>query len=233
MNDESKIELYISTETGYEDISYYAPESYLKKVERENILNQSDDEGVPEGADSPFQRAEMNRQQRNLKYLNSNRDKEEMINLTNFERDELKDKELFHNISKEFVTPNDHNGQKEIQKISFSKDLKYDSAALINNTSDLRSFNFSDRLKEFNVFNKKNKEYIYTYPDIPMYDSDEKMKNRYSLVSDNKSSQGKTDVNISQPINTPIDMTYSYENDNSKFTARLERHRSNNVINNF
>lgn len=233
MNDDSKIELYISTETGFQDISYYAPESYLKKVERENILNQSDDEVTPNNADSSFQRAEMKRQHRNSKYLNSNRNKEEMINLTNFEKDELKNKELFHNISKEFVTPNDPKGQKEIQKISFSKDLKYDSAALIHNTSDLKSFNFSDRLKEFNVFNKRNKEYIYTYPDIPMYDSDEKMKNRHSLVSENKSSQEKTDINISQPINTPIDMTYSYEHENSKYTARLERHRSNNVINNF
>jgi hypothetical protein len=260
MNDESRVESYISIDTSFQEISFYAPESYLNKIERKSNSRESDGETTPKNVNlSLINAAKINQNKiqdlrepsfdlifqndnnissSNLysKYLNSNQNKEEIICSSSIENNALKSKELLENISKDFATANDPTDQKEIQKTSFYKDLVLDPSALFQNTLDMKSFNLGDRIKEykeFNVFDKRNKDNIHLYQGIPMYDSEEKDKITKPWFGNTQFSPDKDEIGDSQPINIPIDMTNSYEHESNKYTGRLEHHRSDNVINHY
>jgi hypothetical protein len=258
MNDESRVESYISIDTSFQEISYYAPESYLNKIERKSNSGESDGETTPKNANlSLINAAKINQHKiqdlrepsfelifqndnnisnSNLysKYLNSNKNKEEIICSSSIDKDALKSKELLENISKDFATANGPTDHKEIQKTSFYKNLVLDPSAMFQNTSDMKSFNLGDRIKdykEFNVFDKRNKDNINTYQGIPMYDSEEKGEVTKPWFGNAQFSPDKDEIGNSQPANIPVDMTNSYEHESNKYTGRLEHHTSTNIIN--
>lgn len=203
------------------------------------------------------------------KYLNSQKDTSKRDDYQLNSGDKIKERSRapatspFDNILKEFGVPIDSR-DKEIPKISFSKDLMqkiedfkkscYEDApdrtpqfevkpsnSLFKKPSSMKSLNFGNQIKEHNILFKQ-KQYnmnknIHQDTELPTYNSNSVEKqdsSRDGRVSPfrqfvKNELKGQSKFINDNSHNTPIDMGNSYDQDMSKFTARVERNYSNNV----
>jgi len=270
--EESVIENYISMDFIIQDkpVEYYNPKDKsnspeadmdeLKKVIRMNSVKLE-----KPAFELMLKRDNSSQSSSYSKYLNKQKPEEDVASFNNdSNKYDSKSKEFMSNaignISKEFATPNDTNGQKEIAKVSFSKDLKhsYDFLNVGNqnhqispdfqNLQDpgsrlMKKLNinqendaFQNAKESYNIFRQKFNDYeIHKNSDFPVYDSHSKNGDNSPFSKSGQIGQetGKCWNNSGNTSNqAPMDGLSSYDQDTSKFTNRLQKMHSHNVTDN-